>query len=30
VRAASVEVEPGVWAAHVAAPDGRDHVVARL
>lgn len=30
VRAASVEVEPGVWAAHVAAPDGRDHVVAQL
>lgn len=30
VRAASVEVEPGVWAAHAASPDGRDHVVAQL
>jgi len=30
VRADAVEVEPSVWAAHVAAPDGRDHVVARL
>jgi len=30
VRAASVEVEPGVWAAHVAAPDGHDHVVAQF
>jgi len=30
VRAASVEVTPGVWAAHVAAPDGRDHVVAQV
>ena len=30
VRSAAVEVEPGVWAAHVAAPDGRDHVVAQF
>jgi len=30
VRAASVEVEPGVWAAHVASPAGLDHVVARI
>jgi len=30
VRADAVEVEPGVWAAHVAAPDGRDHAVARF
>lgn len=30
VRAAAVEVEPGVWAAHVAASDGRDHVVAQI
>ena len=30
VRAASVEVTPGVWAAHVASLDGRDHVVAEL
>jgi len=26
----AVEVEPGVFAAHAAAPDGRDHVVARV
>jgi len=30
VRAVSVEVEPNVWAAHVCAVDGRDHVVARF
>jgi len=30
VHADSAEVEPGVWAAHAAAPDGRDHVIARL
>jgi len=30
VLASSVEVEPGVWAAHVASRDGNDHVVARL
>ena len=30
VCADSVEVEPGVWAAHVASPDGRDHVVAKV
>lgn len=30
VRAASVEVEPGVWAGHVATPDGRDHIVAKI
>jgi len=29
VLAESVEVEPGVFAAHVAAPDGREHVIAR-
>jgi len=30
VCAESVEVLPGVWAAHVAASDGRDHVVAQF
>jgi len=30
VLAESVEVEPGVFAAHVAAPDAREHVVACL
>ena len=30
VRAGSAEVEPGVWAAHLASPDGHDHVVARI
>lgn len=30
VRAESAEVEPGVWAAHVAAPDGREHAVGRF
>jgi len=30
VLAESVEVEPGVFAAHVAAPDAREHVVARV
>ena len=30
VHADAVEVEPGVWAAHVAASDGRDHAVARM
>jgi len=30
VRAASVEVEPGVWMAHVASVDGRSHVIARV
>lgn len=30
VRAASVEVEPGVWAAHVASSGGQNHVIARL
>jgi len=30
VCAASVEVEPGIWAAHVAARDGRDHAVAQF
>lgn len=30
VIAEAVETEPRVYAAHVCAPDGRDHVVARL
>jgi len=30
VLAESAEVEPGVFAAHVAAPDAREHVVARI
>jgi len=30
IVAEAVEVEPGVFAAHGAAPDGKDHVVARL
>lgn len=30
VRAEASETEPGVWMAHVAGSDGRDHVVARL
>jgi len=30
VLAEAVEVEPGVFAAHVAAADGKDHVVARI
>jgi len=30
VQAESAEVEPNVWAAHVSAPDGHEHVVAKM
>jgi len=30
VLSEAVEVEPGVFAAHVTSPDGKDHVVARV